>query len=407
MQNVSNSYHAVLRVKNVRVYTLVTFLSSMAFYSVISTLFYQSRGLTYTGMFLMEGVLSAAIFLVEIPSGVLADRLGRRKLIITSTICSAVSSIIAALSHSLWPFLLESAIAGVGIACLSGADEALIYTSLETRGLSDAADSAFALFSSANKAALAASLVVGGWLAEYSLSLPVYLTCVPLVFASGLAFLLDEEKPVSAVNSVPVMRWWGSLSLLREKPMLAVLQIFSSFAFVAGLSMHYLNQPLFLGLGLQLRYFGLIMLITNAISVGAALCAPALARKLGQPLAVAVPMAISGIAFIMLPQLQTPIAGVSLVVTILSVDALRVPVYRAFVNDQLQGHSRAASLSTLGFLGSLVSMLVKPSIGIIADLDFSLLLVSTGMSLVVGSMAHMTLMSRANQRKDRSIRKAA
>ncbi len=398
MSNAIEAYRDVLRIKNVRVYTLVTFLSSLAFYSVVSTLFYQSRGLTYTGMFLMEGVLSAAIFLLEIPSGVLADRVGRRKLVIAATACAAISSIVAALSHSLWLFLLESAVAGIGIACLSGADEALIYTSLEKEGLSQAADTAFALFGSASKAALAISLVFGGWLAEYSLSLPVYLSCIPLVLASGLAFLLEEDPSVRAAEGAPTVRWWMHLSLLRQMPLLAALRVFSSLAFIAGLSMHYLNQPLFLSLGIPLRHFGAIMLLANLVSVGASLFAPAIARKLGQPLAVALPLMISGLAFLMLPQLRSPVIGVGAILAILTMDALRMPIYRTFVNDQLQGRNRATSLSVLGFLGSLVSMLVKPSVGMVADLNFSLALIAIGAMLLLTAIVHLSLMGHINRR---------
>ena len=52
----------------------------------IVVLFFQSNGLTITQIFILQSVYAAAIFLLEIPSGYLADRVGYKKALVYSTI---------------------------------------------------------------------------------------------------------------------------------------------------------------------------------------------------------------------------------------------------------------------------------------------------------------------------------
>ncbi|MBM6617225.1 MFS transporter [Bacillus sp. RD4P76] len=111
-------YKEMFGVRNVRILTLVTFFYSLTFYTTIYTIFLKERGLSYFEIFLLESILSAAIFIFEIPSGKLADKFGRKKLVILSVFLYAVSSFILAFSHHYFWFVVEAICYGIGIAAM-------------------------------------------------------------------------------------------------------------------------------------------------------------------------------------------------------------------------------------------------------------------------------------------------
>ena len=70
------------------------------------------------------------IFVLEIPTGVVADKYGRKTSIILGGLFSAISISIFGFINNYWAFFLAEFIGALGFALLSGADKALIYDSL-------------------------------------------------------------------------------------------------------------------------------------------------------------------------------------------------------------------------------------------------------------------------------------
>jgi len=61
---------------------LIYFFSSLYFYLPVITIYYQKKGLSFLQMGSLWGITTLTIFLSEIPTGILADKLGRRTSII-------------------------------------------------------------------------------------------------------------------------------------------------------------------------------------------------------------------------------------------------------------------------------------------------------------------------------------
>lgn len=80
------------------------------------------------------GVLQAIYYLVvvatEVPSGILADRLGRKTALILGALMNAAGAFTFALAGSFFEFAAGEVLFGLGTALISGADSALLYDSL-------------------------------------------------------------------------------------------------------------------------------------------------------------------------------------------------------------------------------------------------------------------------------------
>lgn len=82
----------------------------------------------------MPGTTEALGGLAEVPTGVIADRIGRRASIVIGQVLIAGCLLGQVTSANYWVFLTLFIGQGVGMACVSGSDTALLYDLLVRRG---------------------------------------------------------------------------------------------------------------------------------------------------------------------------------------------------------------------------------------------------------------------------------
>jgi MFS family permease len=126
--------------RNVRAFTLFRMFFSARFYYPVYALLFLDYGLTLEQFGILNGIWAATIVLLEVPSGALADTLGRRKLLIATGVFMVLEMMVLLLApidggavlFSL--FVLNRVLSGAAEAAASGADEALAYDSLKAAG---------------------------------------------------------------------------------------------------------------------------------------------------------------------------------------------------------------------------------------------------------------------------------
>lgn len=110
------------------------FFNARFYYPVLGVLFLD-LGLTLEQYALLNATWAAVILLLEVPSGAMADFLGRKTLVVTAGILMVAEMAVfafAPVGEWLFPLLLLNRIlSGAAEACASGADEALAYDSLD------------------------------------------------------------------------------------------------------------------------------------------------------------------------------------------------------------------------------------------------------------------------------------
>lgn len=92
----------------------------------------SSRGYSPVEIGFAETVFHAVSLIFEIPSGVLADVFGRKKILIASAVLRMIASVIMIFSHDLFTICLSIAFQALCFNAASGSDEALAYDSLKT-----------------------------------------------------------------------------------------------------------------------------------------------------------------------------------------------------------------------------------------------------------------------------------
>lgn len=130
----------ILKIRNVRCFLMFRSSYFARFYYPVFTLLYLDYGLTLSQFAMLNVVWAATIVLAEVPSGAFADTLGRKRLVVLSSIVMFIEIAMIAFVPTGNPtfvfvvFLINRVLSGLAMALASGADEALAYDTLKEQG---------------------------------------------------------------------------------------------------------------------------------------------------------------------------------------------------------------------------------------------------------------------------------
>jgi MFS family permease len=147
----------------------------------IIMLFYKDMGLSHKEAFQLKAIYSISIVIWEVPSGYLADILGRKVTLVLGAFLGTLGFVFYSLGNGFWIFLAAEMTLGIGQSFVSGADSALLFDSLKADGRTDRYLKYEGINFSIGNYSEALAGLAGGSLAEISLHLPFY-------FQTGIAF---------------------------------------------------------------------------------------------------------------------------------------------------------------------------------------------------------------------------
>ncbi len=139
MSDPSNT--SVLKIPNIRRFIAFRILFNARFYYPIFTILFLDFGLTLEQFAILNAAWAASIVLLEVPSGALADTIGRRNLVIASAVIMIIEMALLCVAPIgempivFYLFLVNRILSGAAEASASGADEALAYDTLKDMNL--------------------------------------------------------------------------------------------------------------------------------------------------------------------------------------------------------------------------------------------------------------------------------
>eukprot|EP01134_Creolimax_fragrantissima_P001686 CFRG1686T1 len=272
---------------NILLLRSLAFLTGFSFYSALYTIELNNAlgSVTAVGIVVSSRAMAAVAF--EVPSGILADMIGRRFTLILATGSRLMSCIILIESTSLIHFVFSSACAGIADAMVSGTDHALIYDSLKAAGREDEFQRILATASLMWPMAACIASVGGGFLSDIGgLQLTAIATSVPLFLALLCAAWLVEPQVIdrtveSTSRSIvlnretrsikyAVINGWFHLvaagkEFLADRRLLVVL-VFSSLTYAFSETVHNLKGVFLLDRGVPVASQGWWNAVSFALS---------------------------------------------------------------------------------------------------------------------------------------------
>ena len=163
----------------------------------VNTLFLLGAGLSFFEVFIANAAFSAGMVVFEIPTGVVADTLGRRLSFLLSVTVLAATTLmyvgLAEVGAGVVPFALVSVGMGLGFTFYSGAMEAWLVDALSATGYTGLLDRVFARGQQVTGAAMLVGTVGGGLLGQIDLSLPYVVRSVLLLGVFVVAYAVMHD----------------------------------------------------------------------------------------------------------------------------------------------------------------------------------------------------------------------
>ena len=170
------------------------FLQAFALWVPIEKLFMITIGFDAASVGLMAAVYGAVVPVLEVPSGVLADRWSRRGVLLLASLAAVIAVVIGGFSQSVAAYMVSAAFLGVFFALQSGTFESIVYdTVLEETGDSEKFERTIGRVRLVESAALVIGAIAGAVIAEIASLRATYFLTAPLLLGSTAALFLFRE----------------------------------------------------------------------------------------------------------------------------------------------------------------------------------------------------------------------
>jgi MFS family permease len=347
----------------------------------INTLFLLDAGLSNTEAFTANAFFTAGLALFEIPTGVIADLLGRRVSyllgVFTLTISTLLYMYMWYVSARFWAWALSSMLLGLGFTFFSGAVEAWLVDALTASGFKENLESVLAKGEIVEGAAMLTGSIAGGIIAQMTnLGVPYVVRAVLLVLNFVAAFLLmkdvgfEPSKDRSLIKEIRVILA-GSMKHGLRKPPVRWLMLAAPFTGGVTIYAFYAMQPYLLELYGNKEAYGVAGLAA-AIVAGAQIAGGLLVPFVGKVFRrrTSVLLAAYVISTIVLAVVGL-IPNFWVVVTLLILWGLMfaavTPVRQSFLNGLIPSEQRATVLSFDSLFSSTGGVVIQPVLGKVAD----------------------------------------
>ena len=342
-------------------YDGVCFLNGLVFFAPVALLVRTQAGVSEHIFFLLQALLSGVIFLGEIPTGFITDKIGYRKSLILAQVLllGARSLLLAAfVSRSLALFVVEAVVEGIAACFTSGTGSAYLYALYGENGY-------------LAKAAHAGNFGTAGFI----ISTVAYAGIYKISGMEGLLIITVVMDIIAVVCSF-YLRSESSKAVIADRKEVQILAIFKNkkaFLFVISLAIfsiawlliNFFYVEKLENCGLPVEWMSLIILSYSAVQM---LAEPILEKlpvgkngKSGRKKLPAVTAVTAGVAFLLFGVIKFR-AAVLLLMLILPL-LLNLPEYllmdleNQFVDETECGSQRAATLSVLNMGVNLVEIL--------------------------------------------------
>ncbi len=365
--------------KNIYLMYAISFLQGMVFYSSISTLYRQAYGVTAAQMMLLEAVSFLVTLALEVPWGILADRIGYKKTMIGCTILFAVQKVIFWQATGFFHFLIERILMGVTGAGLSGVDTSILYLSC---GEEDS-QKVFGIHSSVGTAGVLTATVIFSTLLKENYRMAAFLTVLTYSAAAVLPFFLTEVKGEKERRGSWAETKDSLLQVLRRPSLLLFLFGSALIGEMVWVSAGFLNQLQYEKCGMSVSAIGYVFAVATVLELAGAF-SHRVTKWLGQKTTLfllgAVPMA----ACAFLAVTNRPWISVAAELSIVLAYALWAPLVGILENKQVQGNNRATVLSVVSMIGSSVTVAVDLGVGVLTDISIATAFLSAAFLSALG-----------------------
>ena len=347
----------------------------------INTIFLLDAGLSNLEAFAANAFFTAGMMIFEVPTGIVADTVGRRASYLLGTVTLTATTLIYVLLWDIeapfWAWALSSLGLGLGFTFFSGAVEAWLVDALTATGYTGQLETVFGRGQMVSGAAMLTGSVAGGFIAQFaSLGTPFVVRAAILAVMFVVAFAMMRDvgfTPQPGGRPLAEMRRIATESIDHgwRVPAVKWLMVQSLFTGGVGIYGFYALQPYLLELYGDPEAYqiaGLSAAIVAGAQILGGLAAPRIRKRFRKRTsALLLTAALSSMTMALVGVFENFWAVIALTVVWALLFAASSPIRQAYMNGLIPSRQRATILSFDSLMSSTGGVWAQPVLGRAAD----------------------------------------
>ena len=347
----------------------------------INTIFLLDAGLSNFQAFAANAFFTAGMMIFEVPTGIIADSVGRRFSYLLGTLTLSASTLLYVLLWQIeapfWQWAVVSILIGLGFTFFSGAVEAWLVDALTATGYTGEMETVFGRGQIVMGVAMLTGSVAGGFIAQQAgLGVPFVLRGLILIVMFAAAFRLMHDVGFTPDKSGRVGTRMRRIAVATvdygwRVPAVRWLMVEAFFTGGVGIYAFYALQPYLLELYGDPNAYqiaGLVAAIVAGAQIIGGVAAPRVRRIWRRRTsAIIVTTALGVLALALIGLIESFVAVIFLIAVWALLSAASIPIRQTYINGLIPSQQRAAILSFDSLMESSGGVWAQPALGRAAD----------------------------------------
>ncbi|HOV13810.1 MAG TPA: MFS transporter [Spirochaetota bacterium] len=373
-------------------FCLYGFLKNLNFFEPFLVLFFLEKGFSFLQIGVLYSIQSISTNILEIPTGIMADAMGRRRTMIYSMVAYLIAFVIYYFSSSFIAFVLAAIFMAFGEAFRTGTHKAMIFEYLKINNWKDQKVHYYGNTRAWSQMGSALSALIAGAIVFYSGTYKYVFIASTIPYVIDLFLLLSYPKDLDgdvkefkpeliAANFKNVMKEF--FESIRNHNMIRAIVNTSTYSGYFDAVKDYL-QPVLKTFALSLPFLlafdsksrsaiivAIVYFILNFLTSFASKSAGGFTEKFKNiyiPMNLTIILGLSfGVIAGFFDQIGVQLVAIILFVLMYLVHNIRRPIGEAYITDAMKNDILATALSTESQVTTLVTAILAPLIGLLAD----------------------------------------
>jgi len=351
--------------RNIRIYPYFRFFFNMLIIGPILVPYMLFKGLNYSQIMLLQSISAISVFLFEVPTGAIADKVSRNFSLVLSGFFTGSGLLIYIIFQSFYIFAIAEIIFGIGMTLASGADSAILYESMVRLKRKKAYQKIEGNTASLIFLGQATGSILSSFLYVRNPYLPFWFSICCILISIFIATGFKDPKREKSEHTY-IIHVLKSISVAVKTPRILWTVLFATLMGFVFRTTFWLYQPYFKQVGIEIKWFGVIFLYFNLV---AAFSSRYLVRKFYEtrPRRILISLIIIiGITYL-IPALLISKWIILLLGLQQVVRGLYSPTLRFYINNHIKDKYRATVISLVSLSASLGFAILSPLVGLRLD----------------------------------------
>ncbi len=360
--------------RDLRWFYLFRLLSTSYLFVPVSWLYATSRGLDIVEVLLLGSIYCVTVIFSEVPTGALADRIGRRRAMMAGALVMVAACLTYYVAHGFWTFAAAEMLGALSMTLCSGADSAYLFDLLNDNGRGHEYPRREGTASTWHQGGQTLAFAAGGLLGAYDLALPYLVSAGVASLAFVVALSMRQDRPQEhAGTRLPgaremLVQMRGAFRAVARQRRLQWVIAYSAIVFVLLRATIYIYQPYLKQAGYGIASTGLIFAGVYLVAAVVAHHANGLRQRMSDASLLWLLGGTLVATFLVLGALPGGKWAIGVLAIQAAANGLYSPLVKPLLNNEIDDSRRRATVLSVESMARRIAFgLFSPAIGQVMD----------------------------------------